>query len=90
MITLRVKTNIAVKGSAYIPDVASYTGNIVPNPKWLGDDHICLTTGETWFPVRMIRKIDIVSSSTPIELNEPKTDRNVDRKSTRLNSSHRT
>lgn len=77
VITLRVKNNIHNKGSAYIPDGASYTGNIVPNPKWLDDDHICLTTGEPWFPVRMIQKAHIVSSSTSVVYNKPKTDRNV-------------
>lgn len=77
MITVQVKNNIPVKGSAIIPDVETYTGNIIANPKWLGDDHICLTTGEAWFPYRMIKKANIVSSSIDIAYSAPKTDKNI-------------
>ena len=77
MITLQIRNNINNRGSAYIPDVSVFTGDIIPNPNWIGSDSLCLSTGETWFPFRIIKKSEIVSSSTPIEYNAPKTDRNV-------------
>jgi hypothetical protein len=77
MITVYVKSSVAVKGLAHIPDVAKYTGKIVPNPKWLDDDHIYMTTGEDWFPFRVIAKKNIVSSSVPIDRKAPKIDKVV-------------
>ena len=77
MITLQVRNNIRVKGAAFIRDIEEYTGAIVSNPKWLGSDYMCLTTGDPLFPIRMIRKDDVISSSIPVEYNQPKTDRNV-------------
>lgn len=77
MITLQVKHNIFNKGASNTPDIEEYTGDIVPNPKWLGDDHVCLTTGEDWFPFRMIKKSNIVSSSVPVKYEHQKEDRNV-------------
>jgi hypothetical protein len=77
MITLQVKNSIRIRGSAYIPDIEEYTGAIVSNPKWLGPDYLCLTTGDTSFPVRMINKAHIVSSSVPVQYNEHKSERNV-------------
>lgn len=77
MITLQVRNNINNRGSAYIPDVSVFTGAIIPNPNWIGSDSVCLTTGEPWFPFRIIKKSEIVSSSIPIEYNTPKTNRNV-------------
>lgn len=77
MITLQVKNNINNRGSAYIPDIQNFTGAIIPNPKWVSGDSLCLTTGETRFPFRVIKKSEIVSSSIPIEYTPPKNDRNM-------------
>jgi hypothetical protein len=77
MITVQVKQNIFNKGAAYIPDVVEYTGAIIPNPKWVGADSICLTTGDITFPFRIINKANIVSSSVAITYNAPKSNRNV-------------
>lgn len=76
MITLQVRNNINNRGSAYIPNIQKFTGAIIPNPKWVSDDSLCLTTGETRFPFRIIKKSEIVSSSIPIEYTALKNDKN--------------
>lgn len=72
MITLKVKSNVYAKGIAYIPAISTYIGNIIPNPKWLDDDYLCFSTGEAWFPFRMIKKSNIVSSSDYVAYNQTK------------------
>lgn len=76
-VSISVSTSYYRKGAANISDIAQYTGTIVPNPKWLGDDYLCMTTGESWFPVRMIKKEYIVESSAHIPINKPKQNKNV-------------
>lgn len=59
-VTISVKNNVRVKGAAYIPDVENHTGKIIPNPKWLSKDYLCLTTGDLSFPFRIINRANIV------------------------------
>ena len=59
-VTISVKNNVRVKGAAYIPDVENHTGKIIPNPKWLSKDYLCLTTGDPSFPFRIINRANIV------------------------------
>lgn len=62
MPTFQVRNNIINRGSAYIPDVETFTGSIIPNPKWVGDDCLCLSTGDPSFPFRIIRKSEIIGN----------------------------
>lgn len=51
-------------------DEETFTGEIVPNFKWLSDARVCLTTGNPSFPVRVLEKrwitsVDGVETSPP-------------------------
>lgn len=47
--------------SAAIQEFVEYEGEVVkPKPKWVSDDHFCLTTGDARFPLRILVKDDIV------------------------------
>jgi hypothetical protein len=61
MTTLVVK-NRPMKGQmfAYEPATVTFTGELQLNPEWVADD--CVTiTGDDFTPIRIIRKVDIVS-----------------------------
>jgi len=38
-----------------------FVGEVVPNFRWLTGDQVCLTTGDKYFPVRVLEKKWIVS-----------------------------
>lgn len=61
----------------HISEFIKYVGAIIPNPKWVASDCICLSTGDPAFPFRVIEKESIVKSSTEINYTKPKEDRNV-------------
>ena len=42
-------------------NIETYEGEIIPNPKWVHSDSICLSTGDEFFPMRIIKKSTIVS-----------------------------
>ena len=50
-ITIQVKQ---VKTNMPGPLVNTYTGKVLPNPRWVGPDCLCLSTGQTQFPFRII------------------------------------
>lgn len=75
MITVTVKTEF--NNIPCIPKTMEYTGEVISNPKWIGEDSLCMTTGLDWFPMRVIKKSSIVSSSVPVAYTEPVTDKNV-------------
>lgn len=54
-------------GSAYVPVIETFSGNIMPNPKWVADDCICLTTDDPDFNFRIIKKNRILSSNVYIQ-----------------------
>lgn len=66
-VTLRVRNVNADYASRYASGVileeTEYTGMIVPNPKWVSSDIICLSTGDTQFPFRIIDRTRIVGMS---------------------------
>ena len=43
-----------------IPEYNDYTGTVMPNPKWLGEDYFCLSTNIPESPVRMLYKDNII------------------------------
>ena len=59
MITLAVRRQSMNYGSAYVPEVQNYTGNIIPNPSWVPADSICLTTGDPQFAFREIGRAHV-------------------------------
>lgn len=51
---------IVLYASGVINEFNEYTGKIVPNPKWVSSDSICLSTGDTQFPFRIIDRERII------------------------------
>lgn len=60
---------IKVKNSAYarkhvfafpVPEYNHYVGDMIPKPKWVGEDFFCITTDEVGFPFRTIAMADVV------------------------------
>jgi hypothetical protein len=58
-------------------EFTTYVGAILPNPKWVAEDCLCLSTGDPQFPFRVLEKALIVDSTAAISYNTPKSDRNV-------------
>jgi len=46
----------------YIEEFNHYTGEVVPNPRWVNADQFCLSTGDAKFPFRVIDKDRVVGS----------------------------
>jgi len=69
-ITIQVK---AVKTNTPGPNINTYTGKVLPNPRWVGPDCLCLSTGRTDFPFRIIDLDRIIGSG--YVSNTTKTDR---------------
>ncbi len=44
-----------------IPEFATYRGDIVETPKWVEYDAVCLTTGDSKWPFRIIPRDEIVT-----------------------------
>ena len=73
-VTIRVRDprNAAVFASGVIREFTEYSGKILPNPKWVSSDSICMSTGDTHFPFRIIDRerimelgVSAVASSAP-------------------------
>jgi len=64
VVTLKVLNANGDKSHLYasgvIQQINEYTGKILPNPKWISSDCICLSTGDTLFPFRIIDRERIV------------------------------
>jgi hypothetical protein len=63
---LKVLSPLWANRAAYAYPIAkfeSYTGPVLPSPSWVGDDSICIGTGNKRFPFRVIEKIRIVGYS---------------------------
>jgi hypothetical protein len=59
-------------------DEETFTGEVVPNFRWLTDAQMCLTTGRPSFPVRVLEKkwitsIDGVEPAPRVQRVEPRT-----------------
>lgn len=68
VVTIRVANVNANKAAIYAAGVIKsyneYTGKIVPNPKWVGNDCICISTGDLQWPFRIIDRDRIVDQRT--------------------------
>jgi hypothetical protein len=59
-IRVRDPRNAAVYASGVVNQFNEYTGKILPNPKWVSSDSICISTGESHFPFRIIDRERII------------------------------
>jgi hypothetical protein len=61
-VTIRVRDprNAKVFASGVVREFNEYSGTILPNPKWVGQDSICISTGLAHFPFRIIDRERIV------------------------------
>jgi len=60
-ISVRNPRKPACYAAGVVREFSEYTGKILPNPKWISSDVICLSTGDTQFPFRIIDRERIVS-----------------------------
>ena len=68
-VTLKVLSPLWANRAAYAYPIAqfeSYTGPVLPSPSWVGQDSICIGTGNKRFPFRVIEKARIVDYSEAI------------------------
>lgn len=74
IVTVQVRDtrNPALYASGVVRSIKQYTGTIVPTLKGFAKDVICLTTGDTKFPVRVIERNSIVGLAGAVTV-EPKT-----------------
>jgi hypothetical protein len=66
MVTVKVRNANAdhahLYASGVIQEFTEYTGKIVPNPRWVTSDSLCLSTDDTQFPFRIIDRSRIVGT----------------------------
>ena len=62
VVTIRVRDtrNPAVFATGVVRQFNEYSGKILPNPKWVAQDAITLSTGISEFPFRIIERERIV------------------------------
>lgn len=66
-VTLKVLNPLWARKASYaypIEQYQTYTGEVLPSPRWVGDDRLCLSTGRVDYPFRVIEKCRIVGSNT--------------------------
>jgi hypothetical protein len=66
-VTIRVRDprNAKVFASGVVTSYHEYSGKILPNPKWVGQDSICISTGLAHFPFRVIDRERILELGIP-------------------------
>lgn len=65
-VTVKVKNPLWERRSAYaypIAEFQSYTGTVLPSPRWVGQDQLCLSTGDPSFPFRVIDRNRVVGDA---------------------------
>ena len=62
LVTIRVRDtrNPAVFATGVVRQFNEYSGKILPNPKWVAQDAITLSTGISEFPFRIIERERII------------------------------
>jgi len=70
VVTIRVRDarNPAVFAAGVVNPINEYTGQILPNPKWIASDAICISTGDLQFPFRVIDRDRIVGLDISLAL----------------------
>ena len=73
-IRVRDARNAKVFASGVVNQFNEYTGKILPNPKWVSSDSICISTGDTHFPFRIIDRERILElGNTPVAVSRSET-----------------
>jgi len=73
-IRVRDARNHAVYASGVVNQFNEYTGKILPNPKWVSSDSICISTGDTHFPFRIIDRERILElGNAPVAVSRSET-----------------
>jgi hypothetical protein len=70
-VQVRDSRNPAVYAAGVVRAVNQYTGTIVPTLKGFGKDVLCLATGDSIFPVRVIERSRIIGLADAV-VTEPK------------------
>ena len=70
-VSVRDSRNPAVYAAGVVRAVNQYTGTIVPTLKGFGKDVLCLATGDSIFPVRVIERNRIIGLADAV-ITEPK------------------
>ena len=75
-VTVRVRDarNPAVFASGVIREFNEYSGKILPNPKWVSSDSICISTGDTHFPFRIIDRERIIGLGEAAPIAAPRSE----------------
>lgn len=68
MPTFKVKNPLWIFKNSFAPNVRvdefnTYIGEVVPNPKWVPSDRICISTGDAGFPFRVVDRSRVVEIS---------------------------
>ena len=73
-IRVRDPRNPAVYAAGVVNQFNEYTGKILPNPKWVSSDSICISTGDTHFPFRIIDRERILElGEAPVAVSRSET-----------------
>jgi hypothetical protein len=70
VVTIRVRDprNAAIFASGVVREFNEYSGKILPNPKWVAQDAITLSTGISEFPFRIIDRERIIELGEPVAI----------------------
>lgn len=65
ILTVRMANPIYYMRKAYasyvpVPEYNDYTGAVLPNPKWVGNDSFCLSSGTGKYDFRVLKKENII------------------------------
>lgn len=55
----------------YISEFEEFTGEVIKNPAWIDDDYVTMTTGNSVYPLRFLRKDTIVGFEAPSKIQAP-------------------
>ena len=70
VVTIRVRDprNARVFAAGVVREFNEYSGKILPNPKWVAQDAITLSTGISEFPFRIIDRERIIELGEPVAI----------------------
>ena len=76
VVTIRVRDtrNPAVFATGVVRQFNEYSGKILPNPKWVAQDAITLSTGISEFPFRIIERERIVGLGEAAPVTAPRSE----------------
>ena len=76
VVTIRVRDtrNPAVFATGVVRQFNEYSGKVLPNPKWVAQDAITLSTGISEFPFRIIDRERIVGLGEAVAVAAPRSE----------------